>query len=463
MVSVVIPVLNESATVRSVVELARASPSVSEVIVVDDGSIDGTPRVAREAGARVITSTLLGKGASMEDGIRAATNDVVAFLDGDLSELAPDLVERLVEPILEDRADFVKARFSRRAGRVTILTARPLLDAFFPELARIEQPLGGLVAGRRSLLVEMSLELDYGVDVGLLLDALAAGARIEQVDVGFIEHASHPLEVLGDMAREVVRTILRRASRRGRLDLLHMTEAEEEERHARAEMALFAVEDRSVERLALFDMDGTLVDGRFAVHLAERSGVRDRLDEWLDRPGVDPSERSRRIASVFSGVPRAVFEETARLMPLLPGAVDTVVGLRRRGFRVGIVSDSFHTATEIVRRRVFAEFSVAHLMRFRAGVATGEITVSPAMILDGGCPEHPVCKRNALQRLCGHHGIGPAHVLAAGDGIPDICMLREAGLGIAVDPKAPEVAEAADHVVGFDLRRILDLVARMPG
>jgi glycosyltransferase involved in cell wall biosynthesis len=67
MISVVIPVLDVSATVSAVVKLALADPRVSEVVVVDDGSIDGAPELAEAAGARVITSTLLGKGASMRD------------------------------------------------------------------------------------------------------------------------------------------------------------------------------------------------------------------------------------------------------------------------------------------------------------------------------------------------------------------------------------------------------------
>jgi hypothetical protein len=131
-VSVITPVLNESPTVASVVNFARQSPGVSEVIVVDDGSIDGTPELAARAGARVVTSTLLGKGASMEHGVWAAQNDIVLFLDGDLSSLTEDLVSRLTNPILENKADLVKARFSRSAGRVTILTARPLLKDFLP-------------------------------------------------------------------------------------------------------------------------------------------------------------------------------------------------------------------------------------------------------------------------------------------------------------------------------------------
>lgn len=66
MISVIIPVLNESETIGSVVAFARRHPLVTEVIVVDDGSLDDTPRLAVASGARVITSTLLGKGASME-------------------------------------------------------------------------------------------------------------------------------------------------------------------------------------------------------------------------------------------------------------------------------------------------------------------------------------------------------------------------------------------------------------
>src|SRR5207249_6651878 len=69
MVSVIIPVLNEAPTIASVVAFAWRSPRVSEVIVVDDGSIDATPDLARAAGARVVTSTMLGKGGSMEDGV----------------------------------------------------------------------------------------------------------------------------------------------------------------------------------------------------------------------------------------------------------------------------------------------------------------------------------------------------------------------------------------------------------
>src|SRR5688572_24931880 len=135
-VSVIVPVLDESATISAVVQFANRSALVDEVIVVDDGSIDGTPELATAAGARVVTSTMLGKGTSMEDGLRIARNEWLLYLDGDLQGLVPDLVERMAQPLVMGEADFVKAKFRRAGGRVTALTAKPLLRTYFPELIR---------------------------------------------------------------------------------------------------------------------------------------------------------------------------------------------------------------------------------------------------------------------------------------------------------------------------------------
>jgi glucosyl-3-phosphoglycerate synthase len=454
-ISVIIPALNEAPTVAAVVALARRSPLVSEVIVVDDGSIDGTPELAARAGARVVASTLLGKGAAMEDGAWAAHNEVVLFLDGDLSGLAGDLVERMTAPLLEGKADFVKARFTRSAGRVTMLTARPLLLTFFPELAHIEQPLGGIIAVRRSALRILRFETDYGVDVGLLLDVAASGAAVEQVDIGHIQHDSQPLEVLGDMAMQVVRVILDRAARYGRLDPQQIREVEEVERRSQAELSVTLQRLGQRERLALFDMDGTLLRGRFVVNLARRTNKLAELNEFLDRQDLPADERTCCIARLFAGVPRSVFEEAARGVPLMPGAAELVVALRKRGFQVGIVTDSFSAAAEIVRRRVFADFSVAHLLRFRRGVATGEVTLSPAMQHPSGCKQHNLCKLNVLLHVCGQLSLSPERVLAVGDSDPDACMLRAAGVSVAFQPKSPALAASAGHVVHENLLEVL--------
>lgn len=463
MVSVIIPTLNEARTISAVVEFARRDPWVTEVVVVDDGSIDGTPELAHAAGARVITSTMLGKGVSMEEGAWAARGDVLLYLDGDLRGLRSNLIASMTGPVLDGRADFVKARFSRAAGRVTTLTARPLLRVFFPELAHLEQPLGGIVAARRSLLRGVRFETDYGVDVGLLLDVAVRGARVLEVDIGHIEHVSQPLEKLSAMADQVIRALLERAARYGRLRLAQIREVAEDERQAQAGLSAVCKKVRHAERLALFDMDGTLLDGRFVVSLARRANRGRDLAELLDNASVPADERTRRIAALFKGVPRQAFEEIARAMPLTPGAVETVVALRKAGYRVGIVTDSYRAAAEVVRRRVFADFCVAHSMRFRNGRATGEVTLSPVMAHPEGCPRHGRCKRNAMLHLTESAGITFDQVLAVGDSDNDVCMLESAGTSVAFQPKSPRVRDAAGFVAENSLAEVLSALPACDG
>ncbi len=457
MVSVIIPVLNEMETVVSVIKFAKRDARVTEVIVVDDGSTDETPELALAAGAKVITSTLLGKGASMEDGMNAATNDLLLFLDGDLKGLAPDLIRQMTKPIRTGHADFVKSKFLRSAGRVTTLTARPLLRTFFPELAHLEQPLSGIIAAKQSLLRQIRFENDYGVDVGLLIDAAIHGATIAEVDIGHLEHDSQTLESLGDMAVQVTRTILERASRYDRLKADYIREVQEVERHMQAEMAIITQKIGQPERLALFDMDGVLVQSRFIVEMAERVGKTEALGKFLDNPQFDADERARHIANLFAEVRQEEFVEAARTIPLTPNASETIVALRRAGYHVGIVTDSYFIASEIIRRRVFADFSIANLMRFHRGKATGRLLLANAFTHQDGCRHHAHCKFNALLHLCEKMRIHSTQVLAVGDGENDICLLEAAGISVAFNPKTPKVAAAARHLIHDDLAGVLTI------
>ena len=455
-VSVVVPVLNESATITSIVRFALKNSLVGEVIVVDDGSTDGTPELAQEAGARVITSTLLGKGASMEDGMRAAKFEHVLYLDGDLEGLQKNCIELMVTPLMTGEADFVKARFTRRAGRVTVLTAKPLLRTYFPELAHLEQPLSGIMAAKKSLLQELLFENDYGVDVALLIDAAFCGARVVEVNVGHLEHRSQSLEALGEMATQVARAILERAANAGRLRGSFVREVKEKERLSRSELPHLLDRVPSSDRLALFDMDGVILQGRFVLDLAKATGREAELQPLLDNYSIAPGERVRQIAELFAGVARGEFERLAHEIPLMPEAVETVIGLRKAGYKVGIVTDSYQVVAEIVRRRVFADFAFAHCMRFKRHKATGRVTLCPAMVHPGGCTVHDYCKLNVLEHLKERFDFTREHFVAIGDGITDICMLQHAGCSIAFKPRNQTVARAAQYMTD-DLRDVLQI------
>ena len=219
-VSVVIPAFNEAETVGHVVEVVKSLDFITEVIVVDDGSEDETAKVAEKAGAIVLKHDInKGKGSALKTGFKYSKGDIVAFIDADLHKLTLKQVRRIIQPIIDGKADVTKTKFKREAGRVTELTAKPLLNFFFPEI-KFDQPLSGQFAAKRSFLNNIKFEKDYGVDVGIVLDADVRGINIKEVDIGKIDHTLSSLKELNLVATEVVRTIMDRAMEYGRVTMM---------------------------------------------------------------------------------------------------------------------------------------------------------------------------------------------------------------------------------------------------
>jgi glucosyl-3-phosphoglycerate synthase len=226
-VSIVIPARDEATTigdiVRAVLDLPR--PRVHEVLVVDDGSGDGTGERAARAGARVVRADDVlagfasgpGKGQAMWKGLAEASGDLIVFCDADLTDFDPAYVAALVEALTADpAAAMAKGRYSRRAGtggRVNELVARPVLDLLHPTLAGLAQPLGGEYAAWRDVLEEVPFVHGYGVDLGLVLDVAArfGPGSVVQADLGVRSHRNRPLDDLRPQARAVLEVALARA------------------------------------------------------------------------------------------------------------------------------------------------------------------------------------------------------------------------------------------------------------
>ena len=219
-VSVIIPAYNEEDTVAEVVNVVKNVSFVDEIIVVNDGSSDRTEEEALKAGAIVINHEVnKGKGEALYTGYKEAECDIIAFIDADIYNLTSKKVEAMIKPILDGKTDITKTKFSRASGRVTELTAKPLLNFFFPEIS-FEQPLSGQFAAKKEVLKRINFESDYGVDVGIVIDADVLGISIMEVDIGAIEHDMSPLADLNLMANEVVRTIINRANKYGRVVMI---------------------------------------------------------------------------------------------------------------------------------------------------------------------------------------------------------------------------------------------------
>ncbi|MFI0983319.1 glucosyl-3-phosphoglycerate synthase [Streptomyces sp. NPDC021093] len=236
-VSVVLPALNEEATVGAIVATIRRDlmgpevPLVDELVVIDSGSRDATARVAAEAGARVVhrdailprVPALPGKGEVLWRSLLVTGGDVVCFVDADLKDFDASFVSGIVGPLLTDPdVQFVKATYDRplggaagQGGRVTELMARPLLNLHWPQLAGFVQPLGGEYAVRRSLLERLPFPVGYGVELGLLIDSLHTVGldALAQVDVGVRIHRHQDGQALGRMAAAIYRTAQLRLSR----------------------------------------------------------------------------------------------------------------------------------------------------------------------------------------------------------------------------------------------------------
>jgi len=240
-VSVGIPALDEQDTIapicREIVRLADAG-LVDQAVVIDGGSTDDTVRRARVAGADVVDARSIlprvrpsgGKGDSLWRSLAVLDGDIVCWVDADIRDFDERFITRLVAPLLlDEQLAFVKGFYRRPlqigevlhptgGGRVTEMTARPLLMRFFPELAGFRQPLAGEYAGWRDVLERVPFFSGYSVEVGLLIDLLhGVGANaLAQADLEVRVHRNRSASELQPMAAAIAHTILRRAQERGR-------------------------------------------------------------------------------------------------------------------------------------------------------------------------------------------------------------------------------------------------------
>jgi glucosyl-3-phosphoglycerate synthase len=235
-VSVVLPARECAATVGPIVEAIDAG----QVLVVDAASSDGTAAVAERAGAQVVQEAellpqfgpVLGKGDAMWRALSVVEHDVVVFVDADTTGFNAHFVTGLAGPLLtEPGIEFVKGAYVRPfvagdavvehgGGRVTELMARPLLRAFYPELAALSQPLAGEFAGRRERFESIAWSTGYAAEIAMVIDIWKAlgSDGIAQVDIGERRQPHQPLKSLSGMASTILAAVCARLAEEGRMD-----------------------------------------------------------------------------------------------------------------------------------------------------------------------------------------------------------------------------------------------------
>ncbi len=246
-ISLGLPALNEEATIGQIITTMKTAlmeqvPLLDEIVLIDSGSVDYTREIAADLGIPVyIHQQILpqygayhGKGEALWKSLYVLQGDIIVWIDTDIRNIHPRFVYGLLGPLLRNpRIQYVKGFYRRPlkqgnkivaggGGRVTELTARPLLNLFFPELSGLIQPLSGEYAGRRQALEQMPFFTGYGVETGLLIDMLehfGLGA-IAQVDLRERIHRNQSLQNLSKMAFAIIQVVIRRLEDRHKIRLL---------------------------------------------------------------------------------------------------------------------------------------------------------------------------------------------------------------------------------------------------
>jgi glycosyltransferase involved in cell wall biosynthesis len=182
---------DEAERVAMTVEAIRSLPDVDEIVVVDDGSRDGTADLARSAGARVFSiRRSVGKGRALDLALGRIDADVFLLLDADLGASAKE-ASALLEPVLSGDADMTIGVLPRQEGHGGFRLVKRASAAWIRWLSgfRAGEPMSGQrTLTRRTVGVVRPLAAGFGLELGMTVDAVRAGLRVMEVPVD-MEHA----------------------------------------------------------------------------------------------------------------------------------------------------------------------------------------------------------------------------------------------------------------------------------
>jgi glycosyltransferase involved in cell wall biosynthesis len=195
--AVLIPAYNEADVIADTIAAAKEIPHASQIIVIDDGSVDDTGKKAAMAGAKVIRfKHNMGKGAALREGYAYVDQaDIVLFLDADTGNTAKQ-ASLLIQPLLEDQADVTIARFVyaeeyKMHGGFGIVKVIARWGIKMLTGQRLESVLSGQRAFKKAVLDNIGIRYNgYGIELGMSADILRAGYRVMEVDVAMVHRYS---------------------------------------------------------------------------------------------------------------------------------------------------------------------------------------------------------------------------------------------------------------------------------
>ncbi|HEY6757115.1 MAG TPA: HAD-IB family phosphatase [Nitrososphaera sp.] len=209
--------------------------------------------------------------------------------------------------------------------------------------------------------------------------------------------------------------------------------------------------------LAAFDMDGTLIQGRLVFALADSFDLSDKVRSIQSRGLMPGHEQTKAIAELFAGLTRKDLESAIASIPFTKNCERTIAALKHRGYKIGIISDSYTIAAGLVANRLNLDFVMANKLQILNGKITGKVDMPLGWDKIGCYCKISVCKRYHLEKSAEQFCVPIKNTLAVGDTKSDICMIQRAGVGVAFMPKDEEIKKASDKIVTEpDLLKVLE-------
>ncbi|MFH1101137.1 MAG: HAD-IB family phosphatase [Methanobacteriota archaeon] len=208
--------------------------------------------------------------------------------------------------------------------------------------------------------------------------------------------------------------------------------------------------------LVLFDMDGTLLNGRTILSISEKKGLKDTVLSLLQST-KEPYDVSLEIARLLKGFDCRELLQIFRMIPLQDHVKDVLKKLREQNVKTAIVTDSYQFLADDLRQRLQIDYAFANNIIINEHIITGDLQPhNHARQRNDDGKLYSICKGSVLDSLCDKLHFRPEQCIAVGDGFVDIDMIKKSGVGIAYN--APlEVRNHAD-IVSDDLRVILNYI-----
>jgi len=433
--SAVVPAYNEAERCEHVICELLKTDNLEELIFVNDGSTDNTETIVQKYKDNPLFVYIkhpnnLGKGAALKTGVNVAKNDIILFLDADLENITSEKISKIVLPVINDKVDVARGAFTRERGRVTEYAVKPMMQILFPE-SHYKQPISGQVCAKKEFLKKINFEDRYGVDIGILFDAIQEGQRIIEVDIGELIHKANPGSNITEMSRQVLETMIRKAG---------------------------LIQHKY--KLVVFTLDETLIARSVLKNIYISLGLGNKVKKFnsqLMHNEISSGKYIKNMAKALKGTSLEKIEKIINEVPLTQYAPEVIGALQRRRYKVVIISSNFSPIVQCIAKRLGIDqnsVDCIHLEQ-KDGMLTGKI--SPASQKRWFDKKNNITFEPSLKKILRANKIKAAETIMVANSPKAIPLQNTVGLSVAYNPKNKKLRNIADKTINV-LAEILALV-----